>query len=80
MEQEGAVVNMSNYPVAPEYVFDNLDSLRKFRRAMKWGIKRVARLANLDKEYYDQIELGYIFPPQYVYNELAKIFDWEEWK
>lgn len=73
-------MNMSNYPVAPEYVFDNLDSLRKLRRAMQWGIKHVARLANLDKEYYDQIELGYVFPPRSVYNELARIFDLEEWK
>ena len=73
-------MNMSNYPIAPEYVFDNLDSLRKLRRAMKWGMKHVAKLANMKPSYYDQIEQGYIFPLRSDCNDLAKVFDWEEWE
>ena len=73
-------MNMSNYPIAPEYVFDNLDSLRRLRRTMKWGMKHVARLANMELNYYDQIEQGNIFPLRSDYNDLAKVFDWEKWE
>ena len=73
-------MNQTNYPIAPEYVFDNLDSLIKLRRTMKWGIKHVARLANMNEESYNQIERGYIFPPRERYNDLAKVFDWEVWE
>ena len=72
-------MNMCKYPTAPEYVFDNLDSLLKLRQAMSWDIGHVAELADMGREYYNNIELGYVFPSRPVYNELAKIFDWEEW-
>ena len=80
MEQESIVMKKLHYPIAPEYVFDNLDSLRQLRRTMKWGIKHVARLAKMNEESYNQIEQGYIFPSRERYNELAKVFDLEEWE
>ena len=72
--------NETKYPIAPEYVFDNLDSLRKLRKAMNWTKIDVAKLLKIYPEHYSMVEAGSSFPSIPLYNALACVFDWEVWQ
>ena len=72
--------NTARYCTVPEFVLDNLDSVAKLRRVMMWSPEYVASLICTSERLYSNIENAEVIPSRDLYNKLARIFDWEEWK
>ncbi|MBQ4401701.1 MAG: hypothetical protein II832_06010 [Synergistaceae bacterium] len=74
------MANDTTYPVTPEYVSDNLNSLKKLREVMNWQKIDVAKLLKIHPEHYSIGEASYSFLSITPYNDLSRVFDWEVWE
>lgn len=70
---------MNRYSYVPEFVLDNLDSLKKLRRVIKMSSLELAKATGIDAYSLRLIEEGSIMPTKADYNILAKFMEWEEW-
>ena len=66
-------------PDVPEFVYDNVDSMRTIRRTLRWKQSYVVQKSGISPSAYVDYEFGLRLPDKESYNKLAKIFDWEEW-
>lgn len=73
-------VHNKNFPIAPEFVFDNLDSMQAIRKTLKISQKELADATHIAHSMINSYEQGTHFPVKEKYNELAKFFDWEIWE
>ena len=64
----------------PDFVADNLRSMRTIRKNLGWRLGTTARNAGFTPQYYSQIELLRVVPRKDMYNKLACFFDWEIWE
>lgn len=64
----------------PQFVYDNIDSMRQIRLACKFSIVDVAKATGIIPTHIGEWELGYRYPAQTNYNKLAAFYDWEVWQ
>lgn len=64
----------------PEYVFDNMDNLKK--EALKHGytLKVLGEKLGFPRGYLHSLASGTFTPSREAYNKVAGVFSWEEWK
>lgn len=73
-------VHNENYPIAPDFVFDNLDSIRTIRKTLKIPLREITDATHIACSMLQKYEQGRSFPLKEKYNALANFFDWEIWE
>ncbi len=64
----------------PDFVLDNLDSIRKLRKHCHIPFNSICRELDIKRTTLLEWELGERIPSKFDYNRLAVFFDWEVWE
>ena len=64
----------------PDFVFDNLDSMRTIRTTLRMKVQFIAYRCHMACATIWALERGAHMPSKKTYNKLAKFFDWEVWE
>lgn len=64
----------------PAHVLDNLDRLKEERQKYALTSGRFAEMIGVTSSTVLHYESGLIMPQRKIYNRMAMIFGWKEWK
>ena len=66
--------------LVPDFVVKNIHGMRKLRKSLGLGYKKVVKGSGCAKTNIIDYETNAVLPQKKNYNKLAKFFGWRLWK